>query len=115
MKRITFIAALCVSLSACTPAGGLIHTPVAERVAVAAVTALSLGELAYNSAEATATAAIRSGHLSQSQVADLGRRVHAARDYRNQARALVAAGGDATVTLDLLAQSLTNIRSLTGD
>src|SRR5690242_19099037 len=64
----------------------------ADAVALRSTTALSLAELAYNSGESAATAAVRSGALSPAEDRSIGDAVHRARTYRDEARALVAAG-----------------------
>ena len=87
---------------------------VAEQIELKSTTALSLAELAYNSGEAAATAAVKSGHLSKDQIDQLAVDVHKARGYRDQARALVANGQDASSTIESLNQAITAIQSLAG-
>lgn len=111
--------AIALALAGCAPDGlgnvGYATIAVsADRVALASTTALSLAELAYNSGEATATAAIRSGTLSTQQDAAIGRAVIAARGYRDQARALVAAGGDASAAIESLDAALVDVHAIAG-
>lgn len=115
MKRF-IIAALALACSACGPSSGDIGSVavVSGQVALKATTGLALGELAYNSAEAAATATIKSGHLSAATSAQLGEYVHAARGYRDQARSLVAAGQDASAVLESLSGALAAIHAITG-
>ena len=55
-----------LALAGCAPATGLDNAGAAsgEQLALKATTALSLAELAYNSGETAATAAVRSGALT---------------------------------------------------
>lgn len=113
-------AAPALALAGCTPpaAGGAASNgdiaAASQQVALASTTALSLAELAYNSGEAAATAAIDSGALTKAQADALGDAVHRARLYRDQARALVASGADASATIESLDGALTDIRTITG-
>jgi hypothetical protein len=104
-----------LGLAACAPAGGLGNgnaTVTSDTVALRGTTALSLAELAYNSGEATATAAIGSGMLTPAQDAAVGDAVHRARAYRDAARAIVSAGGDASTAIESLDESLGQIDAL---
>ena len=102
-----------LALSACnadTAVGNASSVAVVTgQVELKATTGLSLGELAYNSAEAAATAALRSGHLSAADAQNLGDAVHTARGYRDEARALIAAGEDASATLESLSLTINTI------
>jgi hypothetical protein len=105
-------------LAACAPAGADFSgngnvTAAADQVALRATTALALAELAYNSGEEAATAALQSGALDASQAKALADAVHRARGLRDQARTLVAAGSDASATLEALNAALTDIHTLT--
>jgi hypothetical protein len=117
MNRIGTLAAavLALALAACAPAAGLGNGNAAvasEAVELRTVTALSLAELAYNSGEAAATAAVRSGALSPAQDATIGAAVHRARALRDQARVIAAAGGDASAAIESLDESLRRIAAL---
>lgn len=104
-----------LALAACAPAGGLSNGDAmsdADAVALKSTTALSLAELAYNSGEAAATAAIASGALSQAQDAAIGDAVARARTYRNEARMIVSVGGDASAAIESLDDSLQRIDAL---
>ena len=113
-------AAPALALAGCTPpaTGGTASNgdvaATAQQVALTSTTALSLAELAYNSGEAAATAAIESGALSKAQAESLGEAMHRARLYRDQARTLVASGDDASATIESLDGALTDIRTITG-
>jgi hypothetical protein len=111
-----FWLAVAAALTSCAAPAAIATPAVAspDRIAIDAVTALALAELAYNSGEATATAAVQSGRLSAAQDAAIGDAVHRARTWRDQARALVAAGGDASAALTALAAALGDIRALGG-
>jgi hypothetical protein len=101
----------------CAPAAGLGNgnaASAADAVALRSTTALSLAELAYNSGESAATAAVRSGALSPAEDRAISDAVHRARAYRDEARALVAAGGDASTAIESLDESLDRIGVLTG-
>jgi hypothetical protein len=105
-------------LAACAPAGADFSgngnvTAVAHQVALRATTALALAELAYNSGEEAATVALQSGALNPAQAEELTDAVHRARTLRDQARALVAAGSDASATLEALNTALIDIHTLT--
>jgi len=122
MKRLMIAAALCVSaLSACALSGcGILQPPASatagalgDHVVLKSTIALSLGELAFTGAEQTATAALRSPHLSKDDAARLGTLVHDARGYRDQARKAVAAGQDASTILGNLNGALSKITPLT--
>ncbi|TPG16685.1 hypothetical protein EAH87_13610 [Sphingomonas koreensis] len=114
-------AAPALALAGCTPAatGGAASNgdmaAVAEQVALKGTTALSLAELAYNSGEAAATAALDSGALTKTQDQALGDAVQRARRSRDQARGLIASGGDASATIEALDRALTDINTLTGN
>lgn len=100
----------------CAPAtelGNSNAASAADAVALRSTTALSLAELAYNSGESAATAAVRSGALSPAEDRAIGDAVHRARAYRDEARALVAAGGDASAAIESLDESLDRIGALT--
>jgi hypothetical protein len=117
MKHALIITAAALALASCEP-GDVTNTAsnvavVAGQVELRATTALSLAELAYNSAEAAATAALRSRHLSEGQVQQLADAMRAARAYRNEARALVAAGQDASATLESLSLTINSITLIT--
>lgn len=116
MKKFLLFAALALAMpmTACAPNAGISNTVTAigDQVTLKSTTALSLGELAFTSAEQTATAALKSGHLSKADAASLGNAVLAARGYRDQARAAVAAGQDASAILTALSASLTNVSTL---
>lgn len=117
MNRIgTLVAAvLALVLAACAPAAGLGNGNAAvasEAVELRTTTALSLAELAYNSGEAAATAAVRSGALSPDQDMAIGEAVHRARALRDQARVIAAAGGDASAAIESLDESLRRIAAL---
>ena len=119
MRRWTMLA-VAATLAACAPGvdvGGdnsNMATSAGDAVALKATTALSLAELAYNTGEAAATAALESGQLSKTQATALGDAVHRARAYRDQARALVAAGGDASPVIEALDAALIQIHTLSG-
>jgi hypothetical protein len=105
-------------LAACAPAGADFSSngnvaAAADQVALRATTALALAELAYNSGEEAATAALQSGALDASQARALADTVHRARGLRDQARSLVAAGSDASAALEALNTALTDIHTLT--
>jgi hypothetical protein len=107
-------------LAACAPAGADFSgngnvAAAADQVALRATTALALAELAYNSGEEAATAALRSGALDASQAKTLADAVHRARNLRDQARTLVAAGSDASATLEALNTALADIQTLTAN
>jgi len=113
MKHALIITAAALALASCQP-GDVTNSAsnmavMAGQVELKATTGLSLAELAYNSAEAAATAALRSGHLSAADAQNLGDAVHTARAYRNEARALVAAGEDASATLESLSLTINTI------
>ncbi len=87
MKRLMFAMAACaVALSACAPQTGVstngtftngtaaVTQQVTDQVVLRSTTALSLGELAFASAEEGATAALRSNHLPPSSVRRCSRR-----------------------------------------
>lgn len=118
MKRMIITAACCLALSACHPAqpkaAGEVGISLVDEIAVKSTTALSLAELAYNSGEAAGLATLRTAQLSKADAATLGDWVHRARAYRDKARLIVGAGGDAEATLDLLSQALTNINAIAG-
>lgn len=120
MRKVMMMLTLpALALAACTPTGGGVASnggvaAVSDPIALKSTTALSLAELAFNSAEEAATAAIKSGHLSKAQVEQLGVDVHKARDYRDQARALVSAGGDASSVIESLNTALAAIHTLAG-
>ena len=106
---------LLAMVAACAPIGGLTNGAVTtgtDAVALRATTALSLAELAYNSAEAGASAAVQSGALSPAQDAAIGAAIDRARGYRNQARALVAADSDAAGAIESLDAALVEIAAL---
>ena len=118
MERWTMLA-VAATLAACAPGGGLgdnsnVAVSAGDAVALRTTTALSLAELAYNTGEAAAAAALESGQLSKAQAASLGDAVHRARAYRDQARTLVAAGGDASAAIEALDASLIQIHTLSG-
>ena len=119
MARWTILA-VAATLAACAPGTGLggdnsnMAMSVGDAVALRSTTALSLAELAYNTGEAAATAALESGQLDKAQAVSLGDAVHRARSYRDQARALVAAGGDASASIEALDASLIQIHTLSG-
>ena len=118
MKRLIIAAALCVAalsgcnLSAVNPPGNTAGSTLSDQVVLKSTTALSLAELAFTSAEQGATAALKSGHLSKTDAANLGTIVIEARGYRDQARAAVAAGQDASAILGNLSTALTKIATL---
>jgi hypothetical protein len=105
-----------LAAASCAPATGLASNgnaaATAEQVALKSATALSLAELAYNSGEAAATAAVRSGALSSEQDRAIGAAVRRARAYRDEARALVAAGDDASSAIESLDVSLGDVDAL---
>jgi len=109
--------AMVLSLAACAPANGLDNGNAmasADAIALKTTTALSLAELAYNSGEAAATAAIRSGALTPAQDTAIGDAVHQARTYRDEARMIVASGGDASAAIESLDGTLETIDALAG-
>lgn len=109
-------AATALAAAACAPATGLGNGNAmagADAVALKSTTALSLAELAYNSGEAAATAAVKSGALTLAQDAAIGSAIHRARTYRNEARVMVAAGGDASAAIESLDGALGEVDSLT--
>ena len=109
------IGLLCAT-AACAPAAGAADNgslgTSSDQIALRSTTVLSLAELAYNSGEATATAAIRSGQLTAAQDAQLGAYVHQARACRDEARKLVAAGDDAAGAIESLDAALAGITTL---
>ncbi len=116
MKRLLLFAALAlaVPMTACAPPAGISNTvtAVGDQVTLKSTIALSLGELAFTSAEQTATAALKSGHLSKADAASLGHAVLTARGYRDQARSAVATGRDASAILTSLSAALANVSNL---
>ena len=117
MNRIGTLAAamLALVLAACAPAAGLGNGNAAtasEAVELRTTTALSLAELAYNSGETAATAALRSGTLTPAEDAAVGEAVHRARALRDQARMIAAAGGDASAAIESLDDSLQRMAAL---
>ena len=105
-----------LAAAGCAPATGLAGNSnamaTAEEVALKSTTALSLAELAYNSGEAAATAAVRSGALTPAQDRAIGAAVRRARAYRDEARVLVAGGGDASAAIEALDASLDDMDAL---
>jgi hypothetical protein len=105
-----------LAAAGCAPATGLAGNgnaaAAAEAVALRSATALSLAELAYNSGEAAATAAVRSGALTPAQDRAIGAAVRRARAYRDEARAVIAAGGDGSAAIEALDASLVDIDTL---
>lgn len=104
-----------LAAASCAPAAGLGNgnaASAADAVALRSTTALSLAELAYNSGESAAIAAVQSGVLTPAQDRTVGDAVHRARSYRDEARALVAGGGDASAAIESLDESLEQIDSL---
>lgn len=122
MKRLMIAVALCCApaLSACDPIGAINgngSTAVAnlgDQVVLKATTALSLGELAFTSAEQAGTAALKSPSIPTAKKAVIADAVIEARGYRDQARAAVAKGQDASALLTSLSGAIANITSLTG-
>lgn len=115
MNSNLILAAPVLALAACAPQAGLGNgnaAASAEAVALDETTALSLAELAYNSGEAAATAAVSSGALSAAQDAAIGDAVHRARTYRNEARMIVSVGGDASAAIESLDDTLRTIQAL---
>lgn len=114
MTNMIFLASAALALAGCAPGTGLDNasTTGAERLALKATTALSLAELAYNSGEAAATAAVRSGALTPAQDRAIGDAVHRARTYRDEARMIVSAGGDASAAIESLDDSLRRVATL---
>jgi len=105
-----------LAVAACAPATGLGNGNAmasADAVALKSTTALSLAELAFNSGEAAATAAVQSGALTLAQEAAIGSAIHRARTYRNEARLMVAAGGDASAAIESLDGALGEVDTLT--
>jgi hypothetical protein len=107
-------------LAACAPAGADFSgngnvAATADQVALRATTALALAELAYDSGEEAATAALRSRALDPARTKTLIDAVQRARSLRDQARMLVAAGADASATLEALSAALSGIHALTAN
>jgi len=115
MNTNLILAAPVLALAACAPPAALGNGNAAARaeaVAIDSTTALSLAELAYNSGEAAATAAVKSGLLTAAQDAAIGDAVHRARTYRDEARLIVAVGGDASAAIESLDDTLRRIEAL---
>jgi hypothetical protein len=114
MNSNPIMALAALALAGCAPAAGLDNAGAAsgEQLALKATTALSLAELAYNSAEAAATTAVRSGALTPAQDQAIGDAVHRARTYRDEARMIVSAGGDASAAIESLDDSLRRVTAL---
>lgn len=116
MKRFLLCAvlALAVPIGACAPSAGISNTvaAVSDQVTLKSTTALSLGELAFTSAEQLATAAVKSPSFTKDQKAAIGKAVLTARGYRDQARTAVAAGQDASAILTNLSTALTQVSTL---
>lgn len=110
----TILLSAALALAGCAPAAGLGNAAATsgERLALKTTTALSLAELAYNSGEAAATAAVRSGALTPAQDRAIGDAVHRARAYRDEARMIVSAGGDASAAIESLDDSLQRVTAL---
>lgn len=85
----------------------------ANQVVLKSTTALSLGELAFTTAEQGATAALKSPSFTAAQKSVIGQKVKLARGYRDQARTLVKNGQDASATLVLLSNAVTDIATAT--
>lgn len=114
--RILICAAVALAAAACVPTTGLGNSNAAasaDAVALRSTTALSLAELAYNSGEAAATAAVKSGALTLGQRAAIGAAIHRARTYRNEARMIAAAGGDTSGAIESLDDALGEVDNLT--
>jgi len=104
-----------LAVAACAPATGIgndVAITDTNAVALTATTALSLAELAYNSGESAATAALRSGVLTPAQVAALGDAIHRARSCRDQVREAAAAGADTAMAIEALDSALADITIL---
>lgn len=115
MNSNLILAAPVLALAACAPQAGLGNgnaAASAEAVSLDETTALSLAELAYNSGEAAATAAVRSGALTAAQGAAIGDAVQRARTYRDEARMIVSVGGDASAAIESLDDMLRTIQAL---
>lgn len=105
-----------LAAAACAPATGLGNgnaSASADAIALKSTTALSLAELAYNSGEAAATVAVKSGGLTLAQDAAIGSAIHRARTYRDEARMMVAAGSDASAAIESLDGALSEVDTLT--
>ena len=114
--RSLICAVVALAAAACVPTTGLGNGNAAagvDAVALKSTTALSLAELAYNSGETAATAAVQSGALSLAQDAAIGAAIHRARTYRNEARMMVAAGNDASAAIESLDGALVEVTTLT--
>lgn len=113
----SFLLLACLSLAACAPMAvgnnTAAATEIGDQVVLKSATGLSLGELAFTSAEQAATAALKSGRLSKADAAALDAGVLTARGYRNQARAAVQAGQDASAILTSLDAAIVKIAPLT--
>ena len=104
-----------LAATACPPAAGIDNGNAAaavDAVALKSTTALSLAELAYDSGEAAATAAVQSGALTPAQDTAIGDAVHRARTCRDEARTLVADGGDASAAIESLDAALDQVDAL---
>ena len=114
MSSNLIMALAALALAGCAPGAGLDNAGAAgaERLALKATTALSLAELAYNSGEAAATAAVRSGALTPTRDQAIGDAVRRARTYRDEARMIVSAGGDASAAIESLDDSLRRVATL---
>jgi hypothetical protein len=108
------MALAALALSGCAPGARPDNASAAggEQLALKTTTALSLAEHAYNSGEAAATAAVRSGALTPAEDQAIGDAVHRARTYRDEARMIVSAGGDASAAIESLDDSLRRVATL---
>lgn len=114
--RTLICAGVALAAAACVPTTGLGNGNAAasvDAIALKSTTALSLAELAYNSGEAAATAAVKSHALTLAQDAAIGAAIHRARIYRNEARMMVAAGDDASAAIESLDGALGEVDTLT--
>lgn len=114
--RTLICAGVALAAVACVPTTGLGNGNAAtatDAIALKSTTALSLAELAYNSGEAAATAAVQSHALTLAQDAAIGSAIHRALTYRDEARMMVAAGGDASGAIESLDGALGEVDNLT--
>lgn len=118
MKKLLLLLPLL--LAACglnAPPASNSTTPVTQttvqNVQIKATVALSLGELAFTSAEQAATSALRSPSIDKGTKNRIGNAVLIARGYRDQARSAVDKGMDASNQLTALSGAISDIYALT--